>query len=71
MASKTTSRVSVKSVQRLESKPMMERSKESKKETRCNLIQDTSCAEVTSLKELGDFTSEIAFSKLVNLKSII
>ena len=52
------------------SKPMTERSKESKSETRCNLMQDTSFTEVTSLKELGDLTPEIAFSKLVHLKNI-
>ena len=65
MASKTDSRISTKFY-----KTMKERSKESKKETRCNLMQDTSLAEVTSLKEWGDFTPEIAFSKLVHLKNI-
>ena len=33
-------------------------------------MQDTSFTDVTSLKELGDFTPETAFSKLVHLKNI-
>ena len=49
---------------------MKERSKESKSKARCNLMQDTSFTEVTSLPKLGNLTPEIAFSKLVHLKNI-
>ena len=53
MASKTTSRVSANCYNGIEKQEGKKQRIEN--ETRCNLMQDTSLAEVTSLKELGDY----------------